>query len=76
MLGKQPISTPAAPSRKMSRRDSTGLVRLAETSLVIRRRQNVLSCGLPPTSIDVAQGPKGFSIALLLSGTLIFADPH
>ena len=33
-------------------RERTGLIRLVGTSVVIRRRQKVPSCGFPPTSID------------------------
>jgi hypothetical protein len=35
-------------------------VRLAGTSIAIRRRQNELSCGFTPVLMSVAQGPNLF----------------
>ena len=46
---------------------SRGLVRLIGPSIVIRRRQNVPSCALPPALISVAQGPNWFDMRWFLS---------
>ena len=68
-VGRTPTSAPAVPSQSKSRRESTGLVSLAAASIPSRRRQKALSSGFPPTSIDVAQGPKECVMAMFLSGT-------
>ena len=43
------------------------LVWLTGTNMFIRRFQNVLSCGLDPTWIAVAQGPYWFVMLSFLS---------
>ena len=68
MVGRAISSNVAAPSQSRLRRDSAKLVWLTAASIVSRRRQNVLSCGLPPISIIVAQGPYQFDMTSLLSG--------
>jgi hypothetical protein len=65
-VGKMHASIPAANRKDKLRRDSTGLVRLAGTSIFSRLFQNALSCGFPPTSISVAQGPYLFVMAISL----------
>ncbi len=67
-VGTTIITIAVAASQKRFRRESVVPVWLAETSLVSRRRQKLLNCGLPPRSIIVAQGPYWLDITLLLSG--------
>ncbi len=57
-VGKTHVrSAASAKSPSRLRLETTGLVRLAGTSIVSRCRQNELSCGFRPASIAVAQGP-------------------
>jgi hypothetical protein len=65
-VGNKHASIPAATRNDKLRRDSTGLVRLAGTSIFSLLFQNALSCGFPPTSISVAQGPYLFAMAFIL----------
>jgi hypothetical protein len=56
-VGKAQINTAPTASPSRLRRESTGLVWLAATSIVSRDLQNALSCGFRPTLMAVAQGP-------------------